>query len=112
MRTLAGNEPGQVDPDQKSRIFKSQSAVLAFATFDLVAGPATLGPEVKDVPGLLEYLSKKRLAIEVHPSGDFIWRFVPDAQLCDGVEDEGPWPRIVDLCGWVVSSLTANGIIY
>jgi len=99
MRTLAGNEPGQVDPDQKSRILGSENAVLAFATFDLVAGPVTLGPEREKMPGLLEYLSKRRVAIEMRPTGDFIWRFVPNAELCDGVEDEGPWPRIVDLCG-------------
>ena len=41
----------------------------------------------------------KRIVVEIAANGKSTWRFVPRAKMDDGVDNEGIWPRVVDLCG-------------
>ncbi|KAE9411507.1 hypothetical protein BT96DRAFT_968929 [Gymnopus androsaceus JB14] len=41
----------------------------------------------------------RRVVIEASPNGESFWRFVPKAHRDDGVNDEGDWPRVIDICG-------------
>jgi hypothetical protein len=41
----------------------------------------------------------KRIVLEITPTGESFWRFVPKARLEEGVIDEGAWPRIIEICG-------------
>src|SRR6266404_1697498 len=95
-RSLSGPHPGQLDKTQPLRVLRHPDARLSFASFH----PQTASnvPPYNPLEGTSH---TKRIVIETHPSRFSHWRFVPRAQLGEGVSDEGSWPRLVDVLGYV-----------
>jgi hypothetical protein len=50
-------------------------------------------------------MQAKRVVIETTSNGESFWRFVPRAKREEGCEDEGVWPRIIEVCGYVIMLL-------
>ena len=99
-RTIRGTQPGLLDPSQPSRLLRFPGSKLFFSSFD----PKTARVDDKqlDIRGLniTDALPPpKRVVIETSPKGASFWRFVPRAHLAQGVQDEGLWPRLIDICG-------------
>ena len=99
-RSISGQCPGLLDPLQPSRLLRVPNSKLSFAAFD----PRTATAD-KDIPDLRklsineELYRPKRVVIETAPDGSSFWRFVPRARRDDDAEDEGHWPRVVNICG-------------
>jgi hypothetical protein len=96
LRPLLGPHPGQLDQTQPSRLLRHPDAKFFFASFH----PLTAS-NVQAFHAHEGSSKPRRIVIETHPSGSSQWRFVPRAQLAEGVGDEGPWPRLVDFLGCV-----------
>ena len=82
------------------KIARQPGSAIAFASFD--PGTATGDHHVHAFRKLSlneELCRPKRVVIEDLPGGKCTWRFVPKARLEEGVENEGAWPRIIDVCG-------------
>ena len=99
-RTIRGTQPGLLDPSQPSRLLRFAGSKLYFASFD----PKTAFVDDKelDICGLdiTDGLPPpKRIVVESSSKGASFWRFVPRAHLAQGVQDEGLWPRHIDICG-------------
>lgn len=84
------------------RISRIPGSVITFASFD----PTTASSTVDESEAAMRKLSlneelcrPKRIVIETSPEGRSTWRFVPKARCEEGVENEGMWPRVVDVCG-------------
>jgi hypothetical protein len=93
---LTGPYPGQLDQTQSLRVLRHPDARLSFASFH----PQT----ASNVPPYNHFegsSNPKRIVIETHPGGFSHWRFVPRARLAEGISDEGSWPRLVDVLGYV-----------
>ncbi|KAF8530439.1 hypothetical protein BU17DRAFT_35727 [Hysterangium stoloniferum] len=110
---LSGTIPGLVDPLQRARLLRTPTTKLSFASFD----PFTARPSFPNLNDLHidekhgnESSSEskprnegKRIVIETDTdSGLCSWRFVPRAKGELGVNDDGVWPRVVELCGLIV----------
>jgi hypothetical protein len=98
LRVLRGTQPGLLDPSQLSRLLRSPDSKLSFASFD----PKTALPEEPSVQRLNDsgnLAPPKRIVIETTSKGASFWRFVPRARLEEGAQDEGLWPRVLDICG-------------
>src|SRR6266404_6743850 len=80
-RSLSGPHPGQLDKTQPLRVLRHPDARLSFASFH----PQTASnvPPYNPLEGTSH---TKRIVIETHPSGFSHWRFVPRAQLGEGVK--------------------------
>lgn len=102
---LEGAEPGILDKSQRSRLMRHPHSKLSFATFD----PYTATPrDPSDISKLSlddEKCRPKRIVIEMVPRQGSFWRWVPSARRQDGVGDEGVFPRLVEICGYVNLSL-------
>ncbi|KIL61959.1 hypothetical protein M378DRAFT_166285 [Amanita muscaria Koide BX008] len=112
-RRISGLVPGLLDLSQPERLFRLPGSRLQFASFDPLA--ATAQQDVTDfrkftIDGKL--CRPKRIVIEITPSGDSFWRYVPNALLDDGVEDEGGWPRHVEICGDMIECSQDQWDIY
>lgn len=102
-----GPVPGVLDASQRARILRDPTSELCFSAFD----PHTAGGQ--DATLNLRRLhiqedrpAPKRIVIEITPrTKQCTWRFVPRARKEEGVEDEGIWPRVLDLCGCVMRRL-------
>lgn len=96
--TLRGTQTGLLDPSQPSRLLRFPDSNLSFASFD----PKTA---LVEEPTLQKHNNSgtltppKRIVIETNPKGASFWRFVPRAHLKEGAQDEGIWPRVIDICG-------------
>ncbi|KIL66189.1 hypothetical protein M378DRAFT_75405 [Amanita muscaria Koide BX008] len=112
-RRISGSVPGLLDPSQPERLFRLPGSRLQFASFDPLAATAQ-----RDVTGFRKFSTDgkscrpKRIVIEITPSGDSFWRYVPNARLDDGVEDEGEWPRQVEICGDMIECSQDQWDIY
>lgn len=98
LRILRGTQPGLLDTSQPSRLLRFPDSKLSFASFD----PKTALAEEPSVqtsnnPGNL--VPPKRIVIETTSKGASFWRFVPRARLEEGAQNEGVWPRVIDICG-------------
>jgi hypothetical protein len=95
-----GPVPGILDPSQKGRILTDEHSTLIFSAFD----PSTAGGHEANLNrlrkvNLNEQSAPKRIVVEVTRTGQSTWRFVPSARREEGVENEGNWPRVIDICG-------------
>ena len=95
-RPLTGPHPGQLDQTQPLRVLRHPDARLSFASFHPQA--ASNVPPYNPLDGSS---NPKRIVVETHPGGSSNWRFVPRARLAEGVSDEGSWPRLCDVLGYV-----------
>lgn len=106
---VAGTLPGVIDSSQRERLLKSPSTVLCFATFDALTANSgcTEGDQTESRNSThRSSLHSKRIVIETDVNtGICTWRFVPRAPSFPGSEDEGTWPRLVQLCGYVAMSM-------
>ncbi|KAF8844665.1 hypothetical protein BDN67DRAFT_921376, partial [Paxillus ammoniavirescens] len=110
LRTLRGTQPGLLDSSQPSRLLRFSDSKLFFSSFD----PKTA---LVDDPGIRKRTTEnltppKRIVIETTSKGASFWRFVPRARLEEGAQDEGVWPRVVDICGEVVHCFQEQWEIY
>ncbi|KAJ7072322.1 hypothetical protein C8F01DRAFT_973331 [Mycena amicta] len=99
MTSISGCVPGILDPDQRHRLLRRPSSTLSFASFDPRVASADHGLGMRALSLNEELYRPKRVVIETTCSGQSFWRFVPRARLDEGVEDEGTWPRVIDICG-------------
>ncbi|KAF9222556.1 hypothetical protein BS17DRAFT_880975 [Gyrodon lividus] len=109
--TLRGTQPGLLDSSQPSRLLRFPDSRLSFASFD----PKTAHVEEPDIQkhGTTETIAPpKRIVIETTPKGASFWRFVPRARLEEGAQDEGAWPRIVNICGEIIYCFQEQWEIY
>ncbi|KAJ7579272.1 hypothetical protein C8J56DRAFT_340929 [Mycena floridula] len=96
---LTGSSPGRLDPSQTHRLLRFPNSTLLFASFHPHAASSLHGIDVNSTDSLY---TAKRVVIEVTPTNENHWRFVPKALKDHGVENEGFWPRTIDLCGQIV----------
>ncbi|KZT70966.1 hypothetical protein DAEQUDRAFT_154599 [Daedalea quercina L-15889] len=102
-RSIHGMTPGVLDPAQPARLHRVSGSTFSFASFH----PLTATPRTQNLENLSlkeEPTRPKRIVIETTPGpeGTSLWRFVPRARLGHGVDSEGNWPRLVNICGEVV----------
>lgn len=100
LRVVRGSQPGLLDPSQPSRLLRFPDSKLSFASFD----PKTALPEESDSSAQKtrntgNLAPPKRIVVETTSKGASFWRFVPRARLEQGAQDEGIWPRVIDICG-------------
>lgn len=95
-RSLSGPHPGQLDQTQPSRVLRHPDAKFLFASFHPLTASNVQPHHAHDGSS-----KPRRIVIEAHPNGISQWRFVPRARLAEGVDDEGPWPRLVDFLGCI-----------
>ena len=110
IRTIQGTTTGLLDPTQPARLHRISGSTLSFASFH----PLTATPRTENLENLSlndEPTRPKRVVIETTPGpqGTSTWRFVPRARLGAGVNDEGTWPRLVNICGCVTFLSSLNG---
>ena len=101
--TISGTIVGLLDPTQPTRLLSTPQSKLSFATFH----PRAASASTRNLTAQDELCSKKRVVIEILPTGECFWRWVPRAKGVDNVADEGSWPRIVSICGYT-SNLSRN----
>jgi len=97
---VSGPNPGVLDPFQPSRLLRTPTSRLFFASFDPHAARSVIPSNAEQGEKSIPNPTGKRIVIEAD-MGSFTstWRFVPRATNEMGSEDEGVWPRIVELCG-------------
>jgi hypothetical protein len=111
IRQISGTVPGILDPTQPERLLRLPGSRLHFAAFNPLAATAR-----RDVPDLRKLSIKeelcrpRRIVIETSP-GNSLWRYVPNARLEDDVEDEGEWPRAINICGCVPSYIMRQSFL-
>lgn len=99
IRLVSGNVPGVLDPTQPSRLLRLPGSKLTFASFDpYIATPHELNVDNLSMNDRPE-CRPKRIVIETIPDGRSFWRWVPSARKQEDVNDEGSFPRLVDICG-------------
>ncbi|EJD03099.1 uncharacterized protein FOMMEDRAFT_146791 [Fomitiporia mediterranea MF3/22] len=84
-----------------SKVARHTRSTIRFASFDpaTASGDHTNASAFRKLTLNEELCRPKRVVIETAPDGRSTWRFVPNARREDGVENEGIWPRVVDVCG-------------
>ena len=100
-RSISGSQPGLLDPSQTARLLRLPGTILSFAAFHPRAASSEIHIDVDKLSLNEELYRPKRVVIETLPDGDSFWRFVPRARRGIGVEDEGAWPRVINICGYV-----------
>lgn len=103
-RSISGLLPGTLDPEQSRRLLRHPQSKLFFASYNPLTASALHGREDIGINSLSlneQLYRAKRVVVEVTPDGQTFWRFVPKARRDAGVDDEGTWPRVIDLCGCV-----------
>lgn len=112
IRQISGTVPGILDSSQPERLLRLPGSRLHFAAFNPLA--ATARRDVADLRKLSikeELCRPRRIVIETSPGRDSLWRYVPNALLEDGVEDEGEWPRAINICGCVPSYIMCQSFL-
>ncbi|EMD37912.1 hypothetical protein CERSUDRAFT_136845 [Gelatoporia subvermispora B] len=107
---IYGSQPGKLDPSQLDRLLRVPGSRLSFASFD----PLTAFTRDASHGRSDDTYRPKRIVIETlpGPAGESFWRFVPRARTEEGVEDEGRWPRVVDICGELIRCSQEQWEIY
>lgn len=101
---ISGTEPGVLDSSQRSRLLRTSHSTLSFASFDAyIAAPNDVNFAKLSLQG--ESCRPKRIVIETIPGHGSFWRWVPSARKMQDVEDEGIFPRVIDICGYVFAYL-------
>lgn len=115
---LSGTAPGVLDPSQPFRLLRTPSASLFFAAFDPLTARASGFPNLSSLhidpkkapkrvnPETFTSSNGKRIVVEIDPeNGTCSWRFVPRAKT-EGelLGNEGSFPRLVELCGYVINN--------
>lgn len=101
--TSRANSASPQQEESPWRISRLPGSVITFASFDPSA--ATGSSEDTNETGMRklslneELCRPKRVVIETSPDGRSTWRFIPKARWEEGIENEGKWPRVVDVCG-------------
>lgn len=97
--SLFGTVPGVLDPTQPSRLLRFPGSTLSFASFHPFTASNVQEPQRTSNGD--EPCRPKRIVIEsvLGRDGFSTWRFVPRARREQGVEDEGVWPRVIEICG-------------
>ncbi|TRM70070.1 hypothetical protein BD626DRAFT_391274 [Schizophyllum amplum] len=110
VRYISGTEPGVLDPRQPQRLLRHPTSRLLFASFD----PRTASTFDLSKLSLKDELYRpKRVVIEMAATGACSWRFVPKAKRGPGVQDdEGQWPRVIEICGELVHCTEDQWEIY
>lgn len=98
LRILRGAQPGLLDTSQPSRLLRFPDSKLSFASFDPKTALAE-EPSVHNLNNSGNLTPPKRVVVETTSKGASFWRFVPRAHLEEGAQDEGVWPRVIDICG-------------
>ncbi|THV05040.1 hypothetical protein K435DRAFT_826551 [Dendrothele bispora CBS 962.96] len=111
-RKLFGPIPGLLDPSQTQRLLRFPSSRLSFASFHPLTATSNQDTDFRKLSLQDDLCKAKRVVIETTPTGESYWRFVPKAQLDQGVSDEGQWPRLVNLCGQLVECSQDQWDIY
>ncbi|CCM01468.1 uncharacterized protein FIBRA_03522 [Fibroporia radiculosa] len=104
-RTLSGTVPGLFDPSQSERLHHVPGSTITFASFHPLSASSQFDiGNIRNLSLNEELYRPKRIVIETFPGrdGGSFWRFVPRARRDPGVENEGSWPRVIDLCGELV----------
>ncbi|KAK7472563.1 hypothetical protein VKT23_000678 [Stygiomarasmius scandens] len=101
-RKLFGPIPGILDPSQPQRLLRFPSSRLVFASFHPLTATSGQDVDLRKLSLRDELYNAKRVVIEITPTGENYWRFVPKARMDEGVLDEGQWPRLIQLCGQLV----------
>ena len=85
------------------RISRHPDSMIRFAEYDpaTATGDPTGAYAFRNLSLNEELCRPKRVVIEFMPNGSCTWRYVPNALWEDNVENEGTWPRVVDVCGYV-----------
>jgi hypothetical protein len=97
---ISGSTPGVLDPAQPARLLRVSNSTLSFAAFDpRTAFAAFDESDIRKLSVNDQCYRPRRIIVETTPTGESFWRFVPRARLQEGVQDEGNWPRIVNICG-------------
>ena len=94
---LAGSAIGVLDQTQSSRILNSKTSRLSFATFHPCAGSAAGSAACCLLPSYSD-----RIIVETLSDGSSVWRPIPLAVGASSLSDEGSWPRLINLCGYVL----------
>ena len=92
--SLSGSAVGQLDHSQQSRLLSSPDAKLSFASFHPRAAGHSSRMTTQDV-----LCTSKRIVIETLANGESFWRWVPRARGVQSVEEEGRFPRVIEICG-------------
>ena len=98
--SIYGSVPGVIDPSQPARLLSDPNSKLSFASFHPRTASSHQDP--RKLSTREELCSSRRIVIETLPSGESFWRWVPRAKGVENVEDEGQWPRVVEICGYVI----------
>lgn len=101
-RSISGTVPGQLDPTQPERLLHVPGSTLSFASFHPLAASSSQNTTSMRQSSINKDLYRpKRVVIETTPGprGESFWRFVPRARREESVENEGAWPRAVEICG-------------
>ncbi|TFK25738.1 hypothetical protein FA15DRAFT_755645 [Coprinopsis marcescibilis] len=108
-----GTTPGILDISQPQRILREPGSRLLFASYDaLTAGGQGANLDFRKLSLDEESYKPRRVVIEISQAGACSWRFVPKAQLEEGVPDEGRWPRVIDICGRLANCSQEQWDIY
>ena len=95
---LSGCTIGILDHTQPQRILNSPNSRLDFATYHPLAGSAACTAATTECQPPSH---SGRIVIETLPDGNCVWRPVPLAVGASTISDEGSWPRLIDICGYV-----------
>ena len=100
---LTGSSLGVLDQTQSSRILNSPTSRLSFAAFHPCAGSAANSSAHCLLPSY-----SSRIIIETLSDGSSVWRPIPLAVGASSLSDEGSWPRLINICGYVSSKYLYN----
>lgn len=102
IKSIAGSTPGVFDSSQTSRVVQIAGSTLTFATFDQSLRSGNFKDQSENLIDDLNVeriCRSRRIVVETSQDGISTWRFVPYAILENGVNDDGLWPRIINICG-------------
>ncbi|KII92912.1 hypothetical protein PLICRDRAFT_155823 [Plicaturopsis crispa FD-325 SS-3] len=111
-RSIGGSTPGLLDPTQPARLLRLAGSKLSFASFDPRTAFVGEMPDMRKLSLKDELYRPKRVVVETTPTGESFWRFVPSARKEVGVENEGTWPRVIEICGELVNCSRDQWDIY
>ncbi|CAL1707578.1 unnamed protein product [Somion occarium] len=109
---ISGCEVGVLDPSQRDRLLSTPDAKLSFATFHPRTAAAFQSGQPHKLSTQDELCNSKRIVIETVPGGESFWRWVPRARGVQSVEEEGHFPRVIEICGELVHCTQEQWDIY
>lgn len=97
---ISGPAPGVLDPSQPGRILRHVCSTLAFLSYDPYTASG-MGDAFKH--DCQDVFLSQRVVAELIPGQPPTWKFIPSARRAPGIEDEGIWPRVVNICGYEIN---------